>query len=257
MITKQKPREDLPKNPRRPYKELPGFKLRPGEKPRSFLNRVNAVTTSNMKEAQFEAKYNVDVVRDDKGEVKVKKRSEEEMLELSGKSGKKKPTNDSDNEEGSESRPRKVKGSGVTKKKERFDKKRLKKEKKQKIREELAAEKAQMYQREEIKFGEIAHAPPQIKVIPRRGEKPETVARPGKKNLLLHSLIEKGPENPKKLKSKDIGIKIKTGKLDMKGKRKDLPLRTREAIEEEQRVVVQQYRELKKQKLAAQKEVPI
>lgn len=233
QLKKRGPIEDVPKVPKRPYKELPSFKPRPGEKPHSFMHRVNAVTTNNLKEAQFEAKYSVDVVRDDKGELKVKKRSEEEMLELSGKPSAK----------GQGEATKKV--SGVKKRKERFDKKKLKREKKQKVREELEAEKRQMYKRDDVKFGEICHAPPQLKIIPRRAEKAETVPRPGKKALLLHSLIEKTP-NANKLKSKDIGIKVKTGKLNMKGKRKELPMRTREAIEEEQRSVIQQYREMKK-----------
>lgn len=54
------------------------------------MYRVNAVTSKNLKEAQFEAKYNVDVVRTEQGEVKVKKRSEEEMLEFAGKGGQEK-----------------------------------------------------------------------------------------------------------------------------------------------------------------------
>lgn len=256
-VKKRGPVEDLPKVAKRPYKELPGFKPRPGEKPRAFLNRVNAVTSNNLKEAQFEAKYKVDVVRTEQGDVKVQKRSEEEMLELSGKNSKKKVTKKGGAGEEEEQKDVSSSVKGIRKRKERFDKKKLKREKKQKIREELAAEKNQMYQREDIKFGDIAHAPPSIKVIPRRGEKHETVARPGKKALLLHSIIDKDrPENPKKLKSKDLGMKIKTGKLNLKGKRKDLPTRTREALEDEQQSVMQQYRELKKQKMETQK-VPI
>ena len=257
VVKKRGPVEDLPKNAKRPYKELPGFKLRKGEHPRSFLNRVNAVTTSNLKEAQFEAKYNVDVVRTEQGEIKVKKRTEEEMLELSGKNTKKGKGSAKDEDDSTHGNSKNNNSSpikGVKKRKERFDKKKLKREKKQKIREELEKEKQEMYKREDIKFGEIAHAPPQLKVIPRRGEKHETVARPGKKSLLLHSLIEDkdGDAAAKRVKSKDLGIKIKTGKLNLKGKRKELPMRTREAIEEEQRSVVQQYREMKKKKLEAQ-----
>lgn len=44
------------------------------------------------------------------------------------------------------------------------------------------------------------------------------------------------------------------GKLDLKGKRKKLPTRTREALEDEQRSVMEQYRELKKQRLEAQQQ---
>lgn len=251
---KRGPVEDLPKNARRPYKELPAFKPRPGEKPRNFLHRVNAVTSSNLKEAQYEAKYNVDVVRTEAGDVKVQKRSEAEMLELDG--GQKRKRNADDDQDGHKDQPKKS-TPGVKKRKERFDKKKLKREKKAKVREELAAEKQQMYQREDIKFGDICHAPPQLKAIPRRGEKPETVPRPGKKaSLLLHSLIDAKKANPKQLQSRDLGMRLKTGKLNLKGKRKELPMRTREAIEEEQRSVVQQYRELKKQKMA-QAAVPI
>lgn len=234
----QKHKEDIPKVPKRPYKELPEFKPRPNEKPRNFLTRVSYATNANLKEAQFEAKYSVDVVRNEEGEIKVKKRTEEQMLELQGK-GK-----DAD-------KPR-----GIKKRKERFDKKKLKREKKQKIREEVEAERNQMYKRDDVKFGEICHAPPELKVIPRRAEKHETVARPGKKALLLHSLMEKTTD-PKKLKSKELGIKIKTGKLNLKGKRKELPMRTREAIEQEQKSVIEQYRELKKQRLASSSTVPI
>lgn len=44
------------------------------------------------------------------------------------------------------------------------------------------------------------------------------------------------------------------GKLDLKGKRKKLPTRTREVLDDEQRSVMEQYRELQKQRLEAQQQ---
>lgn len=253
--------EDLPKRAKRPYKELPEFRLREGEKPRQFLNRVRLQTQANMKEAQFEAKYGVDVVRKENGDVQVKKRSEEELMtidtDLATAKSKKRRNKGGKGGEEDEERPIAAKPKGIQRRKERFDKKKLKREKKSKLRQEKLDEHNQMYKRDDIKFGEVAHCPPQLKV-PRLAQAPETVPRPGKKPLLLHSIVNANQSDKGKLNgSADIGIKLKTGKIDLKGKRKDLPLRTKEMLERDQQSVIDQYRQLKKKRMAESNLVPI
>lgn len=221
------PKEDVPRRTGRPYKELPEFVMGKKEKAKAFLNRVHVQTTTKLKEAHYEAKYSVDVVRKEDGEVQIKKRTANDLENIAGS----------------------AKTKGIRKKREHIDKKKIRREKKQKIRKDIEDEKNKMYKRDEVKFGEVCHAPPQLKVIPRLGEAPETVPRPGKKALLLHSIIKQDSQVNKKSAKPDfdIGIKIKTGKLNLKGKRKDLPMRTREILETEQQSVIEQYRKMKTQ----------
>lgn len=112
------------------------------------------------------------------------------------------------------------------------------------------------YKRDVIKFGEIVHAPPALKTLPRKANKDETVPRPGRKaNLLLRSLIADGatattqssPPSKKKVPAQSAPTK-----LQMKGKRKDLPAATRNMLEGERNKMVDLYRQLKKKQIEAQ-----
>lgn len=69
-----------------------------------------------------------------------------------------------------------------------------------------------------------------------------TLSQPGKKNLLLHSVIS-GAVEKTETKSKS-GPKLPS--FDLKGKRKELPMATRQMIENQQKNVVELYRQLKK-----------
>lgn len=120
----------------------------------------------------------------------------------------------------------------------------LKKQAKKQQKNDEKVKEFQEYQQEEIKFGEIVHAPPQL-VVPRKAEKNVTVPRPGKRDLLLNSMFS-GSSNSSAEKSNTKGKSL--GKVDKKGKRKNLPNSTRMALEKERENVVNLYRELKKKK---------
>uniref|UniRef100_A0A1I8M9D0 Coiled-coil domain-containing protein 137 n=1 Tax=Musca domestica TaxID=7370 RepID=A0A1I8M9D0_MUSDO len=220
------------------------IKQMPGEDDVDYLKRVNRITSASLKEAQYEAKYGVKVVRDPKtGAISIKKKPPNEIDELlkqkrkGGKANKKKNEKD-------------VKP---------IDPKLAKQLIKQAIQEDEEERKQETsketveYQRDVFKFGEIVHAPPTALTLPRKAEKNETVPRPGKKNnLLLKSLLD---EESSSSNSKPSGSSTKTTKSpgrvtkeQMRGKRKDLPEHTRNMLEKEREKLVELYRNLKKSK---------
>lgn len=216
---------------------LDNIKRNPNESDKRLLARVNRMAHQRRVEAQYAAKYNVDIIRNEEtGEIKLKKRPKDEIEELmkqkrleAQKGFKKKKKNKFEEE------PKEPKLTSLQKLK-------LKKlSKKQKKNEEQVKE-FQEYQYEEIKFGETVHAPPTL-VIPRKAAKNDTVPRPGQRDLLLSSIFNKEPAS-KKVQNKAIQNKA----IDKKGKRKNLPNATRAALEKERENVVQLYRELKKKK---------
>lgn len=198
---------------------------------------MNRITQESAKEAEFEAKYGVEVVRNKKtGEIKLRKKPKNEIderlkqNEISQKTGKK---------------GAKISDIMLT----TAEKRELAKEmiKKKKVEKESEKDKKE-FQRETIAFGEVAHAPPNL-VTPRLAKKAETVPRPGRKNLLLHSMLKdtanvttdvkkESKAKPSTPQQKHIGT--------LKGKRKDLPLAMRNMIEKEQSSIVEMYRKLKK-----------
>lgn len=66
--------------------------------------------------------------------------------------------------------------------------------------------------------------------------------QPGKKNLLLHSVISGNADETKPVTKST----PKLPSFDLKGKRKELPMATRQMIENQQKNVVELYRQLKK-----------
>lgn len=129
------------------------------------MKRVNRVTKDSVEEAKFEAKYGVEVVRDKKtGEIKLKKRPPNEIderLKQNVANLKKKG---------------KVTKSVVIPTDERKKLvKAMMKEKRQKD-SETKASVVEEFKRDDIKFGEVVHAPPQL-TVPRFAKKAETVPR--------------------------------------------------------------------------------
>lgn len=115
--------------------------------------RVKRVTKDSLNEAQFEAKYGVDVVRNSKtGEIQIKKRPKNDLL------------------------AKKKKSADVVTKLTTSEKLKLKKinikEKKLAKRELNETE----YKRDEFIFGEVVHGPPVLST-PKHGKKPETTAK--------------------------------------------------------------------------------
>lgn len=211
-----------------------------------FLQRVNRITHQRRLEADFAAKYNVDIDRNQEtGEIKLKKRKKNEVDEIDelmrkkreqSKKGAKKKYPDKDELE--EQKPAKLTS---------LQKMKLKKlEKKMEKQKEKDIEFAE-YQHEEIKFGERVVAPPSLS-RPRKAATVDTVQRPGQRSLLLTSMIdkEKAEQFADIEAKKPPTPKVIYGRVDKKGKRKNLPNSTRAALEKERDHAVAMYRLSKK-----------
>ncbi|XP_016938849.2 coiled-coil domain-containing protein 137 [Drosophila suzukii] len=235
-------------------KETRNIKQFANETDEDYLRRVNRITSASVREAHYEAKYGVNVLRNPKtGEITVQKRPKNEIDELlkqkqkeqrlAGKKGRKKT--------------QLVQKSTLDAKTSRELVKRAYKEAQQEVdSEEKQNAGPTEYKRDVVAFGEIVHAPPSIKTLPRKAEKSETVPRPGRKaNLLLKSMLD-----PDKIQSNEqeqdessrskVAAKSKSPfktptRAQMKGKRKDLPLATRSMLESERNKMVLLYRQLK------------
>uniref|UniRef100_A0A1B0ADN9 Coiled-coil domain-containing protein 137 n=1 Tax=Glossina pallidipes TaxID=7398 RepID=A0A1B0ADN9_GLOPL len=219
------------------------IKQLPGEDDADYLRRVNRITSESLKEAQYEAKYGVRVIRNAKtGEIAIEKKPPNEIDELLKQ---KKNVRDGRINKKFSMRNRKI-----------FDPEVVKKLVKQAL-EENEEEKSgdvQEYKKDIVKFGEVVHAPPTISALPRKAQKNMTVPRPGSKNNLLLKQILNGHEVNlacKNVSSKSAGIfqqKSASSKHQLKGRRRDLPATTRNMLESEQQRMICLYRDLKKSK---------
>ncbi|KAJ8664350.1 hypothetical protein QAD02_006012 [Eretmocerus hayati] len=212
----------------RPEKVVPIFNQEPGESTHQFWNRVNRETQSFIKETEFETKYNVNVKRsEDTGEIVgvVKKPKDEldelEKLRSKAKNIKKKKKNVSE-------------GDSAPKSKSQKRREKLLKKKEKKHQDDVDDFKTFT---DRVEFGEVAHAPPELKVLPRKADKDSP--KPKNKNLLLSSILSEN-KPPIIEKSKTI---------DKSGKRKNLPVGERRQLEKQQSDVIAAYRLLKAQKL--------
>ncbi|XP_017067307.1 uncharacterized protein LOC108105324 [Drosophila eugracilis] len=251
-------REDRPKSSpgvkTSTSKETRNIKQFANETDEDYLRRVNRITSASVREAHYEAKYGVNVIRNPKtGEITVQKRPKNEIDELlkqkqkeqrlAGKKGRKKTQI--------------VQKSTMDAKTSRELIKRAYKEAQQEVdTEEKQKAGPTEYKHDVVAFGEVVHAPPSLKILPRKAEKSETVPRPGRKaNLLLKSMLdakkfpnsEQEPEESSltKLSAKSKSLFKTPTKAQMKGKRKDLPLATRSMLESERNKMVLLYRQLK------------
>ncbi|CAD7090095.1 unnamed protein product [Hermetia illucens] len=228
-------REDKPRD--RLQKKFQPIEPREDETATEYMRRVNRITSDGIKEAEYEAKYGVQVIRNEKtGQITIKKRPKDEITELM---------------------KAKQKGKGKKQKlvKPAIDPKLAKSLIKQAIeetkKEQKKETKVEEYRRDTFRFGEVVQAPPSL-VAPRRAPKNETVPRPGKKNsLLLKKMLddEGGETAEESVKPVNKGDTKKKVSLDLKGKRKDLPRATRRMIEEQQTKAVELYRQMKKNKM--------
>lgn len=201
-----------------------------------YLRRVNRMTRESLKEAEYEAKYGVSVVRDaNTGAIAIKKKPPNEIDELIKKKKSRKP----------------MEKASVNK----IDPKEARELIKQAIREEKEESKKEVieeFKTDYVKFGEVVHGPPTLTTLPRKAVRSETVPRPGKKdNLLLKSILK---TSDKEVSSNATPTAPQTPKAQrkfkgkLKGKLKDLPATTRAMIEKEQNKVIDMYRQLKKNK---------
>ncbi|CRL06067.1 CLUMA_CG019042, isoform A [Clunio marinus] len=211
--------------------DMEGLRKNANESDYKFMKRVNRITHQRRVEAGFAAKYNVNIVRNQEtGEIKLEKKPKDEIAELmkkrraEAKNGKK---------DFNDEKPEIENTTKLTS----LEKLKLKKASRKQQKDEEKSLAFAEYQHEVIKFGEVAQAPPSL-VTPRRAEKHETAPRPGKRDLLLTSMLNKSsPIKPNK---------IVKGPVDRKGKRKNLPNSTRLALENERVNAVDLYRQLKK-----------
>lgn len=148
----------------RPEKAVPVFNQRPNENSYAFLTRVNRETHNFINETAFEKKYNVQVKRNSEtgtieGLEKKPKDEIDELMKLQkkhkniGKKKKKKTTTE----------PKLSKGQKRVRK--------LEMKKAAKLQDSIDEFKEF---REDIKFGDIVHGPPDLKIKPARIEKLKT-----------------------------------------------------------------------------------
>lgn len=149
---------------------MPELKQRAGESDYHFKRRIYVETSNAHEEANFEAKYGVEVVRDKKtGGIRVKKRPRNEIDERI----KHNVENHKRAKRGEKMQPMAA-AMGADERKQLV--KRALAEKKQ---AERAAQPTapKDFKRDEFKFGEVVMAPPQLSSVPRRAQKAETVPR--------------------------------------------------------------------------------
>lgn len=165
LITLGAQNNKLPHPKARPEKAIPIFNQKYGETPEAFLRRVNRETENFLHETQFENKYNVQVKRNTEtgvieGIEKRPKDEIEEMLKLKSKHKnikKKKKVKKPEDE---------VK---LTKNQKRKKKLEMKKDKK--LQDDIDEFKTF---RDNVAFGEVAHAPPELKIHPKKIDKSDS-----------------------------------------------------------------------------------
>ncbi|XP_062541478.1 nipped-B-like protein B [Armigeres subalbatus] len=211
----------------------------PKEPEEAFLARASKLQQDRVIEAKFSSKFNVDIERDEStGAVRLKKRKTHEIDELLKKKA-----------EETKGFKKKKKVKQEKKKLTLAEKKSLKK---QKIEEKKRNEDDKLleeYQVDKVAFGEVVNGPPTLNTKPRNADKLKGAPRPGKKRLLLHSLLDPSEEEdaePEKKKPKKKAQDQQ--KVNLKGKRKNLPIGTRINLEREQQNVIDMYRQLRKTK---------
>ncbi|XP_034939096.1 coiled-coil domain-containing protein 137 [Chelonus insularis] len=208
----------------KPEKVVPLFNQKPGESMYVFWNRVNRETQNFLSESTFENKYDVQVKRNiETGEIEgLEKRPKDEIDELA-------------------KLKMKHKNIGKRKKKKKLEEPKLTKVEKRKLKLQLKKEKKleekvdELDKKETIKFGEVVHEPPNLKVKPVKADK---LIKPAQKNLLLNSLFKH--KNTDTSKSKSLP-------LDKTVKRKKLPSAERRMLESQQTSVIEAYKLMKAQ----------
>lgn len=129
------------------------------------MRRVNRVTKESVEESKFEAKYGVEVVKNAKtGEIKLKKRPPNEIDEQLKQ-------NVANLRKGKKGKAPIVIPAAERKK---LVKAMIQERKQKEIESKTPA--IQEYKRDEVRFGEVVSAPPQL-TVPRLAKKAETVPR--------------------------------------------------------------------------------
>ncbi|CAK9817068.1 Coiled-coil domain-containing protein 137 [Anthophora quadrimaculata] len=212
----------------RPEKVVPIFEQRPGESEEQFLHRINRATQAFLNETAFEKKYNVQVNRNlETGRIEgVSKCDITELDKINRINAKHRNIK-------KKKKKKNIDVPKMTKAEKRKEKLKLKKQKQ-------LEEKMDEFDtfKDQVKFGEVVHEPPQLKVRPKKADTLNT-SKPGKKELLLHSVLNKGEKTT-------MGSK-KAPPINRTGKRKNLPIGERRQLEKQQSDIIAEYRRLKAQ----------
>ncbi|XP_058057789.1 uncharacterized protein LOC131208886 [Anopheles bellator] len=211
------------------------------ETEQSFLGRATALQQELESEVKFGVKFGIEVERDERtGAIHIRKRKgtdvdemlKKELKKAKGGKGVKKVSKEA------------TKTRKPTMHEKRTQKKQQALERKRREEDLLLRE----YQYDNVAFGEVVNGPPTLNTLPRRADKQDGGLRPGSKRLLLHALMD--PKSSEKeeqaLQPSKRTPKATAVKIDLKGKRKNLPLATRMKLERDQQSVIEMYRQLKK-----------
>lgn len=162
-------------------KELSTIRRLQNEPDEEYLRRVNRITQASIRESQFETKYGVEVIRNKRGEITIKKRPADELDEVMKEALRRQKRNggkDDDPDDATAAKRRKKQEAKASQKMTDQERRKLVKTmmaEKKKAKAE-AASKAVEYKTDVVAFGEVVHGPPTL-VTPRRAQKAETVAR--------------------------------------------------------------------------------
>ncbi|KAF7278756.1 hypothetical protein GWI33_007989 [Rhynchophorus ferrugineus] len=214
----------------------PRFKRLPGESDKQFKYRIDCICRDTIQEVAFEDKYNVKIKRNEKGEVEgVEKRPPDELEILRKRILKEKKSKPKKGKHKVDEKPEEKK---LTKSQKWALKKAQKKQNKllEQQNETLSTPRL-----EQVKFGEVVHAPP-VLIQPKIVSKREGAPRPGEKALLLKNILDDKdyavPHNEQKVKVKKV--------IDKKGKRKHLPVALRRQLDKQQKEIIEAYKKLKR-----------
>ncbi|CAG9860729.1 unnamed protein product [Phyllotreta striolata] len=214
------------------------FERLPGESDKNLLQRVNKLCVDTLKETEFADKYGVEIKRNEDGEIEGVVKKPKDELELLMKQARKK---EKAKEKGIKKK-KKPKTDQVPIKLSKWQKRKKKLNEKEQNKEMRNIDEFKQY-KDNVKFGETAHAPPSL-VAPRRVKKTQT-PRPGNKNLILKKILGDGKEKPAIAKE---SRKTINKVIDKKSKRKELPQALRMQLERQQKEVITAYKELKAKK---------
>lgn len=161
-------------------KLLPNLQQMVGESEANFLNRINSATEDIIKEATIENKFNVIINRNSNGSIE--EVSSNKIFDKIGHSSKQEKKSNKRKEKAFLNDEKSVKLS----RKQRL---KLKKRKKKNETEESALELKTDF----VKFGEVAHAPPNLQFRPKVLHNLD-FEKPGHRNLLLKGIINRSKQ---------------------------------------------------------------
>ncbi|KAL1493127.1 hypothetical protein ABEB36_011248 [Hypothenemus hampei] len=230
----------------KPIKPIPKFVQKPNESDKQFKHRMEIMSTQYIKEVAFENKYNVDIKRNKSGEVEGVVKRKKDELELLVKQLKKQKKTNKKNKKNQTSES--VEQPRLTKSQKWSLKQLEKKNKKLNNSDDVHDSR---FRKETIAFGDVVHGPPSLTVPKKVMQKPEGAARPGRKDLLLKSIIASNKDQSATTtitKRNSTKIADNSSAINKKGKRKDLPNALRRQLDKQQQEIIEAYRNLKSKK---------